>query len=131
MNYLLIKTADMHAHISIVDEKNQVIAHDDWEAGRQLSKDLLSHLDQLLLAAGINWSDLSGIGVFRGPGSFTSLRIGLTTANTIAYSENIAIVGTAGEAWSQEAIDRLTVGESDRQVMPDYGADPHITAPRK
>jgi tRNA threonylcarbamoyladenosine biosynthesis protein TsaB len=42
---------------------------------------------------------ISGIGVMKGPGSFTGLRIGLTVVNTLADSLNIPIVGAMGDNW--------------------------------
>ena len=131
MPYLLIKTADMTAHLEIVSDSGESLAADTWDAGRQLAKDLLAHIDGLMKRAGCEWQEITGVGVFEGPGSFTSLRIGITTANTIAYAQNIPIVGVQDEQWQRAAIDRLQAGENDQQVMPFYGADPHITAPRK
>lgn len=131
MAYLLIKTADANACIEVVGSSRELIAQDEWDAGRQLAKDLLAHLDALLRTAGCEWKDIEGLGVFKGPGSFTSLRIGLTVANTISYAEHIPIVGVEGDGWREEALTRLAAGDDDKQVMPHYGADPHITAPRK
>jgi tRNA threonylcarbamoyladenosine biosynthesis protein TsaB len=131
MSYLLIKTADMNAYIEVVDSSGKLLARDEWDAGRQLAKDILAHIDALLGAAHCEWGDIEGIGVFKGPGSFTSLRIGLTVANTISYAQQIPIVGLEGDGWREEGHSRLVAGDDDKQVMPHYGADPHITAPRK
>lgn len=125
---LAIKADSMQAYISLLHDDGEIHREDVWEAGRGLARDLLKHLDQLVES---DWRGVSGIIVFRGPGSFTSLRIGITTANTIAYSQTIPIVGVEGDGWLQDGQARLTAGENDTQVLPHYGADPHITAPKK
>jgi tRNA threonylcarbamoyladenosine biosynthesis protein TsaB len=79
----------------------------------------------------MDWQDLEGIVCFKGPGSFTGLRIGLSVANSSAYGLNIPIIGTKGADWQSQAIDKLLAGQSDRNVLPFYGAEPHVTKPKK
>ncbi len=99
----------------------------EWQAGRTLARGLLKFLEE---KTG-DLHDISGIGVMRGPGSFTGLRIGLTVTNTLADSLNIPIVGATGEDWRETALKKLRAGENEKIVMPEYGAAAHITAPRK
>ena len=88
-------------------------------------------MQDILTKNGKVWTDVSGIVGFKGPGSFTGLRIGLTVLNTFADSESIPIVGTIGEDWQIVGLQRLSSGENDKLVMPEYGAEAHITTPRK
>ena len=104
---------------------------DDWESGRTLAKGLLGYLQENLEKNNKSWADISGIVAYKGPGSFTGLRIGLTVLNTLADSESIAIVGATGDDWQSVGRARLEAGENDLLVMPEYGAEPHITTPRK
>lgn len=104
---------------------------DEWQADRTLAKNLLRYLQEQLQKNGKTFGDISAIGAFKGPGSFTGLRIGLTVLNTIADANAIPIVGTSGELWQEEAIRRLHANENDRIVLPLYGGDAHITKPRK
>lgn len=103
----------------------------EWEAGRTLARDGLVYLRDRLKEHGLTVHDLTGLGVRRGPGSFTGLRIGITMWNTLGDALNIPLVGTAGETWRPAALARLARGENDQLVMPDYGGDAHITTPRK
>ena len=96
-----------------------------------LAKNILTYIDEVLADAEITYGDIDGLGVFRGPGSFTGLRIGLTVANTIATSQSLPIVGEMGDDWGQRSIDRLQRGENDTIVLPEYGSDARITKPRK
>jgi tRNA threonylcarbamoyladenosine biosynthesis protein TsaB len=103
----------------------------EWEIGRELADKLIPYLREQLKSRGKVWNDLTGIVVCKGPGSFTGLRIGLTVMNTIADSNDIPIVGEAGEVWFETALKRLKAGENDQLVMPEYGRGPNITTPRK
>lgn len=102
-----------------------------WQADRQLAHGLLGQLENFLSAHGATFHDLDGGFVYRGPGSFTGLRIGITVMNTIAYAESIAIVGGEGEGWREDSLGRLARGENDQIVLPHYGAEPRITKPIK
>ncbi|MBC7746510.1 tRNA (adenosine(37)-N6)-threonylcarbamoyltransferase complex dimerization subunit type 1 TsaB [Pedobacter sp.] len=127
---LAIKTDSPIAELYLFDDQGQEVAQDIWEAGRSLAKDLLRHIDTLIGTNG-SWLSLSGLVVFRGPGSFTGLRIGITTANTISYANQLPIVGECGDAWAISGCQRLMRGENDQIVLPEYGSAPHITAPKK
>jgi len=105
--------------------------NDEWQADRQLAKGLLRYLQQHLEKNNKTFADISGIGVMKGPGSFTGLRIGLTVLNTIADAENILIVGETGDNWQQKAMARLLAGENEKIVLPFYGGEANITKPRK
>ena len=105
--------------------------NDEWQADRMLAKYLLKHLHDLLLSNNFDWNDISAIGVYTGPGSFTGLRIGITVMNSLADSLNISIVGATGDDWQEIAIRRLENNENDKIVLPNYGSDAKITTPKK
>jgi tRNA threonylcarbamoyladenosine biosynthesis protein TsaB len=126
---LLLDTSTPVCRLSLVDDNWRY--DNEWEADRELAKGLLGYLDTQLSKNGKTWQDISAIGTFRGPGSFTGLRIGLTVLNTIADAQAIPIVGAIGENWQQEVISRIEAGENDRIVLPHYGREATITKPRK
>lgn len=103
----------------------------NWEAGRGLAKGLLEFLEKELEFQGRSWKDVTGLVVFKGPGSFTGLRIGITVFNTLAYANDWPIVGVTGEDWRQAGQARLEAGENDGIVLPEYGGEANITKPRK
>lgn len=126
---LLLDTATPTCRLCFIDGDWRY--DDEWEADRELAKGLLGYLDAQLSKNNKTWQDISAIGAFRGPGSFTGLRIGLTVVNTIAEAENIPIVGAVGDNWQEEALARIKAGENDRIVLPHYGREATITSPRK
>lgn len=103
----------------------------EWDAGRDLADGLLKFLREKLAENGASWSDITGIAAYKGPGSFTGLRIGLTVLNTIADSSGVPIVGETGDGWLEVSLVRLSGGENEHLVMPLYGREPNITTPRK
>ena len=127
---LLINTSSMICQIIFLFDDNSSKQY-DWQADRTLAKNLLAFLRDKLDENNKTWSDISAIGVFQGPGSFTGLRIGLTVMNTIADAQNIPIVGARGEDWQKEVIDKISSGINEKIVMPFYGGEAHITSPKR
>lgn len=126
---LLLDTSTPLCRIGIV--QGDALAWHEWEANRELAKGLLGYLKEILTQHEGEFSNLQGIGVYKGPGSFTGLRIGLTVMNTLADSLAVPIVGASGDEWIDSALTMLSGGENHRIVLPDYGAEAHITKPRK
>lgn len=102
-----------------------------WQTERNLARDLLGLIRDALAEHGVAFRDVTGIGIYQGPGSFTGLRIGITVVNTLADDLDIPIVGVTGEAWREAALGRLRAGETDTIVMPEYGAAANVTLPKK
>ncbi len=130
MIYLALRTDSPQAELYLYDGETQ-IASELWQADRRLALELLGHLETFLSSVDKTFTDVTGLLVYRGPGSFTGLRIGITVMNTIAYANNIQLVGADGEAWLEDGVRRLVEGDTDKVVMPLYGADPRITKPTK
>jgi len=128
---LAIRTDSPLAILCLLDADGKVLQQEQWQADRQLAKELLGKLEALLQTQQTSWNDVRGLIVYRGPGSFTGLRIGITVMNTIAYAQSIPIVGVMGENWREEGVQRLAAGENDKVVLPEYGAEARITKPRK
>lgn len=126
---LLLDTSTPVCKLTLIDADWHY--NDEWQADRTLAKNLLGYLQKKLQTNNKSWSDITGIGVFAGPGSFTGLRIGITVLNTLADAEHIPIVGSMAEDWQADVLARLQAGENDRLVMPFYGSEAHITKPRK
>jgi tRNA threonylcarbamoyl adenosine modification protein YeaZ len=73
--------------------------------GRELSTHLHSYLADFIQPQ--TWENLAFLAVAKGPGSFTSTRIGLVTARTLAQQLEIplfAVSSLSGFAWSQKAL---------------------------
>lgn len=128
---LTIKTDQPDAAVGVYDVSGKALSTHTWYAHRQLSNTLLGVMRDQLAGQQAGFDSLTGIVVFKGPGSFTGLRIGATVANTLAYSLSIPVVGIADEhQWLERGLQRLQSGQNDKLVLPEYGAEAHITKPR-
>jgi len=59
------------------------------------SRRLLSAIDWIMQTSGAGWSDIGGIGISLGPGSFTGLRIGMATAKGLAAAAGKVLLGVS------------------------------------
>jgi tRNA threonylcarbamoyladenosine biosynthesis protein TsaB len=76
----------------------RVVAELVEDSGCGHNETLMPLLDRLFKDTGISVSQLTGIGVDIGPGMFTSLRVGLSTAKGLAIAHRIPVVGL-GSLW--------------------------------
>lgn len=128
--FLGIRTDSPIAELYLYDGTEQ-LAMKTWQADRQLAHGLLTQLEGFLGEHNLDFQNLKGVFVYRGPGSFTGLRIGITVINTMAYALHTPIVGAEGNEWCQDAVEKLIMGKTDEIVLPFYGAEARITKPKK
>jgi tRNA threonylcarbamoyladenosine biosynthesis protein TsaB len=129
MIILTIRTDKPESEIGLYEDETQ-LAYETWEAHRQLAETIHNKIQTLLESNSKKLKDIQGIIVYKGPGSFTGLRIGISVANALAYSLDVPIIGVTG-AWIEEGIVRIKAGENDKAVVPEYGAPVHVTTPKK
>ncbi len=127
---ITLRTDKPEAELALYDGNTRLVA-EKWQAHRQLAETIHRKIDNLLESQSKTWHDLEGVVVYRGPGSFTGLRIGLTVANTLANSLGIAVVGTTGDDWQTDGLQALQSGDGSTLALPEYGADVHITIQKK
>lgn len=92
MPILAIDTATLVSSVALATVDN-VLAEITLQTKKTHSELLMPHIAKLLDMAQVAKSDLKGVAVSIGPGSFTGLRIGLSTAKTLAYALQIPVVG--------------------------------------
>lgn len=127
---LALKTDRPEAELHLLSD-DKTIASYSWHAHRQLSNTLLEKIDMFLKKYGYTLESITGIIVYRGPGSFTGLRIAITAANTLGYGLDVPVAGGVSENWMQDGLRSLDKAESFQYVLPLYGSAPIITKPRK
>ena len=122
---ILLDTSTATCRLTTIDGESS--NNFDWVADRALARGLLAFIQEKVGDV----KNISGIGIMRGPGSFTGLRIGMAVANTLADGLGVPIVGETGDSWRESALGRLSSGEDDQVILPFYGGDAHITKPKK
>lgn len=130
MLVLTLRTDKPEAELGIYEGDKQ-LNYENWQAHRELAETIHKKLEEILGQASKSLKDIDGIVAYRGPGSFTGLRIGLSVANALAYSLNTPIVAEVGKDWIEQGIKKLTADHNDKLALPEYGAEAHITQPRK
>lgn len=128
---LTIRTDNPQAEVGIYKDAGAQISYHTWHAHRELSVTLLTVIRDQLVEQNATFKDLTGVIVFKGPGSFTGLRIGITVANAMAYSLNVPIVGADGDDWQNKGLHMLKDGQNNNIVMPEYGSEANITMSKK
>lgn len=127
---MMLDTSTPVCHITLYEGEKKVL-DDNWQADRELAEKLLGYIEKKLRIHNESIKTISGIGIFRGPGSFTGLRIGVSVCNVIASDRGIPIVGTSGDEWRESALSKLRNNENDEIVIPEYGREARITTQRK
>ncbi len=130
MLILAIRTDKPAAELGLYKDEGK-LTNITWEAHRRLAETIHQKIEETVTVSSYTLADIEGIIVYKGPGSFTGLRIGGTVANALAASYAIPIVGETGERWITDGIKALTAGDNDSSVWLEYGAEPNITKPIK
>ena len=74
---------------------------------------------------------LKAVAVVSGPGAFSALRFGLTTANILAWSLKLPMVELTAEEADEKLIESLKKKPEVKIVVPVYGREPNITKTKK
>lgn len=90
MIVLGIETATLTEGVAVVDGQN-ILAEFRSDAGATHAGQLMPTILQTLTAANVGFDDLEGVAVSIGPGSFTGLRIGLSTAKGLCLARNLPL----------------------------------------
>jgi tRNA threonylcarbamoyladenosine biosynthesis protein TsaB len=93
MTILCCDTSTEYAVFALADRAGSVIASLAFAHERDLSRRFFASLDSLLGGAGIRFDTLSALAVGIGPGSFTGVRVAVSTMRTLAQVKKLPLVG--------------------------------------
>jgi tRNA threonylcarbamoyladenosine biosynthesis protein TsaB len=75
-----------------ISSENRILSFRQSREGRSHAALLTVFIDQAMKEAGLEFRDLSAVAVSKGPGSYTGLRIGISTAKGICYAANLKLL---------------------------------------
>jgi len=87
---LAIDTSSTTASVAVY--LGQVLSEMSWHSGRRHSAELLPAIDHALKLGSVDKRDISCIAVAAGPGSYSGLRVGVSTAMALALALGIEVV---------------------------------------
>jgi tRNA threonylcarbamoyladenosine biosynthesis protein TsaB len=129
MLILTIRTDKPEAELGLYEGDIQV-AYEIWHAHRQLAETIHLKIQALLEGHHKQLTDIQSVVVYKGPGSFTGLRIGLSVANALAASYDLPMYGADDLEWQVTGAQKIMHGVYEKQIMPEYGSSVHITPPK-
>ena len=89
---LAVDTSTTQVGLALYDGA-QVIGEFAWRSNRRHTVELAPAIADLLNRCGLTMDDVKALGIALGPGSFTSLRVGLALVKGLALSKDIALIG--------------------------------------
>ena len=92
MYILAIETTGPYASVALMDAKAKIVASLTSKEEMNHLKELMPMVDELLAKAKVDKSELTAIAASVGPGSYTGIRIGVSTARALAQSLDIPCV---------------------------------------
>ena len=91
MSILSIDTSSQVSSVAVLSAE-RIAAEISMQGALTHSETLMPHIETALRMARVEKSELEGIAVSIGPGSFTGLRIGLASAKMMAYALHIPLI---------------------------------------
>jgi tRNA threonylcarbamoyladenosine biosynthesis protein TsaB len=110
MNLLAIETATETCSVAL--DVNGEIVEKYEHAPRQHAELLLPWVEQLLAEAGLVFASLDGVAFSRGPGSFTSLRIGIGVVQGLAWASELPVIPVSSLAATAQTAATQGIGSA-------------------
>lgn len=89
---LAVDTSTAQVGLALYDGA-QVIGEYAWRSSQRHTVELAPAIFELLTRCGLTMEDVRALGVALGPGSFTSLRVGLSLVKGLALARHLPLVG--------------------------------------
>jgi len=121
---LIIDTASATEIILMLRSGEKILAKKKFLAPKKQAEKLLPAIEKLLIKNYFSLKDLSGIEVVNRGGTFTSLRIGVITANALAFALKIPVLAINKEGEPVKTDLRSAKGLTI--AVPHYDAEPNI-----
>ena len=92
MRILALETSNHQTSVALLEE-GCLVRESRLSSEPRVARSLIPAIQDELKSAGWGSQDVQLVAVSQGPGSFTGLRVGITTAKTLAYAWQVPVVG--------------------------------------
>jgi tRNA threonylcarbamoyladenosine biosynthesis protein TsaB len=93
MSYILnIETATKNCSVALAKEGKTIVCKELATENFSHAEKLHVFIEQILVESDVQFSELNAIAVSQGPGSYTGLRIGVSSAKGFSYALNIPLI---------------------------------------
>jgi tRNA threonylcarbamoyladenosine biosynthesis protein TsaB len=89
---LCIETATPVCSIALV-QNGEVICHEESTVSQSHAASLMQFVSRSIFSAGISIQTIDAVAISKGPGSYTGLRIGVSTAKGLCYALDKPLIG--------------------------------------
>ncbi|HSB00737.1 MAG TPA: tRNA (adenosine(37)-N6)-threonylcarbamoyltransferase complex dimerization subunit type 1 TsaB [Anaerolineales bacterium] len=89
---LAVDTSTAQVGLALYDG-SQVISEYAWRSSQRHTVELAPAVSELLMRCGLTMEHVQALGVALGPGSFTSLRVGLSLVKGLALARHLPLIG--------------------------------------
>lgn len=114
---ILIETSTALCSAALAEDGKIVSYKED--SGRAHAARLAPMVDEILRERGLSVKDCDAVGVSMGPGSYTGLRVGVSTAKGLCFGAGIPLLATGSlDTLVWQAIDGSMVPEGCRRIVP-------------
>lgn len=112
MKILAIETTGKYGSAAVICDDGRVFSAASYEEMNHL-KGMMTLIDEAICEAGIAKSELTHVAASVGPGSFTGIRIGVTTARVMAQMLGIPCIAVPTlQAMAERSLDKAIASES-------------------
>ena len=96
MTYILnIETSTTNCSVSLSKDGETLLLKEDYNSNYSHAERLHLFIEEVINEANISKDDLCAVAISKGPGSYTGLRIGVSTAKGLCYALDIPLISVS------------------------------------
>ena len=126
MSYILnIETATTNCSVSLSKEGETFILKEDYGNGYSHAERLHIYIEEVLKQAKLTLKDIDAVAISKGPGSYTGLRIGVSTAKGLCFAADKPLISISTLEALAHQVDKeegVIVSMLDARRMEVYSA---------
>ena len=126
MNILALETTGKYGSAAVINSDGRIFSAVSSEEMNHL-KGMIDLIDEAIKKAGTDKGELTHIAASIGPGSFTGIRIGVTTARVMSQMLGIPCIGVSSLEGMAKGVSAAAVSAGAHYIVPVINARRHQT----